>query len=216
MSSKRIDFFSAQNNFAEIKAKALQVDDLGDGFKIADYEHLATEVQTLSSRIDQNEEKLDKMRGRFNNEKKKHEATKGRMKEVLEMTKEKEEKLNAVIKNEKKNRKMLSELKGVKDNLEEKIGELKEKSGILCKKSLMQDFDKINDEIQTISEENLKLEAANEKKSAEVNELNKIIDNKNMQKNSLKHLDDLISCEEKVFALSKRKAHIFSSRQGIY
>lgn len=165
MSMKRLDFITAQNNLGQLKMKENQLNDLGDGFKVMDYENYKTEVQTLSSRIDQNEEKFEKMRQRFGDQKRKFEGAKGKRAEMKEMVEHEKKGLKLTKEIESSLYKKVYQLKEDKNQLKNEYDELLQKAGILKQNLLMRDYDKISDGVEVLSKKIWEMELENEKLS---------------------------------------------------
>lgn len=153
MSSVRYEFIIAQNLFAELKEKEDKFDDLGDGFRVLDFENLKTEAQTFSSNIDLKHEQLDKLRQRYNNESLKLNELQEKHAQVLDGIEREKARNEALLIDEKSLRLKLNPLKLSKNKLRHQLNELSDKTGILTQVPLMRNYEAVTDEMLQVSKE---------------------------------------------------------------
>lgn len=203
MSVQRLEYIIAQNNFAQLKAKDIRLDNVGDSgnLKVLDFQNLKTEVQTLSSCIDQNEEKLEKMRQRYTSQKQKFEAVKGKLEDIFLMIQQQTEQRNLTEVIEKGLRSKIHLLKEEKNQKKNDYNFLLQKAGILRQKKLMLDYDKITDENEVLSKRISEIEISNKELAKASKNLRPVVKNQDSHADSIKLLDDLITCEEKLLEM---------------
>lgn len=153
MSSIRLDFLRTQNAIAELMEKEAELSDLGEGLKTIDYENLTTDVQNVTSRIDLQQEQMDRLWGRFKRDQKTLKSIKTELRQIF-----------ATLANEKKQYKSLredeisllnsiNELQEKKKFLKEEVKELSLQAGILSRAPLMRHYDSVTKEIEKITDE---------------------------------------------------------------
>lgn len=172
MSNSRLDFIVVQNGLNELKKKEAQLDDLGEGFSLADYENLKSELQTISSNVDMRKEQVDMMQKRFLRDQEKCESIKERIENIVKSTEEKSSECELLKAEENLMRDEINQLEIQKQTLRDELNELSQKAGILTQVPLMRDFDALCDEISKLSNElseitaNMKLLEAQETNSS--------------------------------------------------
>lgn len=159
------------NSMTELIEKESQLEDLGGGLKMLDYENLKTEVQTISSNIDLKQEQLDTLQQRFNREQNKFKTAKEKHSQMLEMIEKQKSRHEKLREQQTLMRSNLNQLKTQKTNLRDELNELTQKVGILTRVPLMRNFDDVSDEIQFLSKELFSTEETNKKLSTHTEKL---------------------------------------------
>ena len=163
LSSARLDFIIEQNSQTELMNKEIELDDLGEGFKVFDYENLMNDIQTISSNIDMKNEQLETLRQRHRSEKQKLVTANGNHSHMLKIIEKQKSKRESFCEKEALLRRNLHYLKTQKYNLRDEINELSQKSEILTKIPLMKNYDKISDETEKLSKQIFAAEETNKK-----------------------------------------------------
>lgn len=171
MSNARFDHIIAQDALTELIEKESQLEDLGDGLKMLDYENLKTEVQTISSNIDLKQEQLDTLQQRFSREQNKFKTANEKHAQMLEMIEKQKSRHEKLREQQTLMRNNLNQLKTQKTNLRDELNELTQKVGILTRVPLMRNFDDVSDEIQFLSKELFSTEEINKKLSTQTEKL---------------------------------------------
>lgn len=206
MSAIRVNFIKSQNALVELNEKESELDDLGDGYRVFDYENLKMEVQTISSNIDVKQEQLESLRQCYNREKLQHDSAEQKHGQMLKLIEQQLARYEALRVEEKLMRGNVNELKAQKSEMKEKHSELKQKSGILTRKPLMKNFDEVAEEIQELEKEVAEVEVASEKLSTKSKKLEATVKELEMKDYGLKHLDTLIAREQPPMT-SQKKVH---------
>lgn len=184
----RLEFIKTQTALAEVKAKDEELDDLGDGYKVIDYENLKTELQTISSNIDSKNEELEKLRMRYNsNVEKSKEYQKNR--ENFEKKIEHVRKVYDEKKSEEQQMQWeLNNLRKQKDLMRHEYEKLLQKSQLLIKTPLLRNYDNISDELENIDREIEKFEGKCSQITREIEDIEIKIDNLKSQEKGPKDI----------------------------
>lgn len=125
---------------------------LADGLHLIDFEQLKIENQTLNEKIEERNEELHKLRKKITTTVVILSHTREKLQYVQEQNRQQNEhlkKLNDLLNDEKTD---LSKLKKNRESLWKENQKLKQKTGIVNKKSLKTDYDKRDDEIKDLSD----------------------------------------------------------------
>lgn len=197
MSSMRSNLFIVQNDMKELEQKDEQIEELGEGFTLLDYENLKTETQAISSNIDQKQERLEMLRHRFLRDKDQIEHAKNNRLEMLTMIDDQESNYESLKETENLLRKKLNDAKAQLTRLRNEFDDLSLKAGMLNHIPLMRDYDKVSDEVHQLLEKISQVEAFSEKIHHETEMLQNRIDKmESLEPDGLKHLDMLIRQEQ--------------------
>lgn len=143
LSEARLDFIIIQNFLTEMKARDAELNNLGDGLSVIDYETMLSEVQCLQLVIESKNEDLDRLRQQcfIDTHKIKHLGEK--YSQLLWTVEQQKIILNSRKMEEQNMRKILSEIKRVKDDLRTKQNDLIQQAGLLNKTPLLKDYDNV-------------------------------------------------------------------------
>lgn len=165
VSNLRMINFKTQQMIAEYIDKEKTIEEIGDGVTLFDYENTKTKLQILNSNIDAKNKVLERMRMRIQRDKIDDEKYTADLKELdarLQKIEENQRKLKAEhtkLSNESK------KLKSLEKHLKIKLNDIYIKGQLLSERSLMVDYDKMDekfnekkDEMTTLKDENQKLD----------------------------------------------------------
>lgn len=184
MSKARFDFIVTQNSLIELKERDAQLEDLGEDFKVLDYENLKTEVQAISSNIDMKQGELETLRKRFDGEQKKSEILKEKRMEKLHMIQEQKIRCENLQAEESLMRDKVQEMKMQQNHLQDEHNEMMLKAGILNRAHLLNDYNAVSDGNKRLAKEitdaevfikNASVEIEILKNTIEVTQVNKLV-----------------------------------------
>lgn len=157
--------FKTQQLIAEYAEKEKTIEDIGDGLTLFEYENTKTKLQILNSNIDAKNKVLERMRTRIKKDTIDNEKCTADLKKLdahlqkLEASHQKLKAEHAKLFNESK------KLKNLEKHLNIKLNDIYIKGQLLSERSLMVDYDKMderltekNDEMTILKDENQKLD----------------------------------------------------------
>ncbi|CAO1398051.1 unnamed protein product [Diamesa serratosioi] len=151
LSEARLDFIIIQNFLTEMKARDSELNNLGDGLKVIDYESMLSEVQCLQVVIESKNEDLDHLRQRCFIDTHKIVHLGEKYSQLLWTFEQQKQILNTRKMEEQSLRRTVSEIKKVKDDLRAKHNTLIQQAGLLNKIPLLKDYDSVIYQVSLIS-----------------------------------------------------------------
>lgn len=143
LSEARLDFIMIQNFLTEMKARDSELDNLGDGLRVIDYESMMSEVQSLQAVIEGRNEELDRLRQRCFIDTQKIVHMGEKYSQLLWSCEQQKQILNSRKMEEQNMRQNLSEIKKKKDDLRIQQNNLTQRAGLLNKTPLLKDYDSV-------------------------------------------------------------------------
>ena len=150
LSEARLNFIIIQNFFTEMKARNSELDDLGDGLRVIDYESMMSEVQGLQVVIESKNEELDRLRQRCFIDTHKIVHLGEKYSQLLWSYEQQKLILNSRKMEEQNIRKALSKIKKEKDDLRVQQNNLNQQAGLLNKTPLLKDYDSVIYQVRLI------------------------------------------------------------------
>jgi predicted nucleic acid-binding Zn-ribbon protein len=209
ISDSRLEFIKTQNSLVENQAKDEELDKIGEGCSVMEYENLKIELQTISSNIDAKTEDLEKLRARYNSDVEKskdflknHEILENKIKkqrQILESKRGEEQEL----------RWQLNSMRKQKDLMRIEMDKLVQRSQLLTKAPLLRNFDKMNDGIEDVNEEINRVGKKNSQITNKIEQMSSKVSNLKSHESGLKKLDEFIDLER------CKLQTIFKSRNGL-
>ena len=148
----RLQNIALRNRLANKEKILKKKEQLADGLHLIDFEQLKIENQTLNEKIEERNEELHKLRKKITTTVVILSHTREKLQYVQEQNRQQNEnlkELNEILNNEKTE---LSKLKKNRESLWKENQKLKQKTGIVNKKSLKTDYDKRDDDIRDQSD----------------------------------------------------------------
>lgn len=156
ISTERLKFIKLQDTLHDLEMKDKELDDIGEGCSLFNYENLETQLQSISTEVDTINEDLEKLRERY---KMINEKRKKFQKNRQEIEHEISEKKN-ILKEKKdeiqKLRLQLNSIAKQKKSLRSEMEKLLQKSQLLNKMPILKNFDSMSTEIERVEKEKLK------------------------------------------------------------
>ncbi|CAO1407243.1 unnamed protein product [Diamesa hyperborea] len=196
LSEARLNFIIIQNFFTEMKARNSELDNLGDGLTVIDYESMMSEVQGLQVVIESKNEELDRLRQRCFIDTHKIVHLGEKYSQLLWSYEQQKQFLNSRKMEEQNLRKTLNKIKKEKDDLRAQHNNLLQQAGLLNKVPLLKDYDNVIYQIKDITEKISHFESINKTHVQETVEMKKKIDEIIKMESGVKHLDKLITIEQ--------------------
>ncbi|CAO1397967.1 unnamed protein product [Diamesa tonsa] len=196
LSEARLNFIIIQNFFTEMKARNSELDNLGDGLTVIDYESMMSEVQGLQVVIESKNEELDRLRQRCFIDTHKIVHLGEKYSQLLWSYEQQNQLLNSRKMEEQNLRKTLNKIKKEKDDLRAQHNNLLQQAGLLNKVPLLKDYDNVIYQIKDITEKISHFESINKTHVQETVEMKKKIDEIIKMESGVKHLDKLITIEQ--------------------
>ncbi|KAL7029870.1 hypothetical protein ACKWTF_006406 [Chironomus riparius] len=207
VSKLRMANFKTQQLIAKYVDKEREIEEIGDGLTLFDYENTKTKLQIVTSNIDAKNKILEKMRMRIKKDTKDDQKYTQNLKELDTNLQEVNETLHNL---KEENAKLFNEsrkLKSLEKQLESKLNDIYIKGQLLSERSLMIDYDKMDeklnekkDEVAILKDENQKLD----KKLRKYEEELKTLEKKKAEKVE-KNVEPLSLYEERVALFRKTR-----------
>lgn len=143
LSEARLDFIIIQNFLTKMKARDSELDNLGDGLRVIDYESMMSEVQGLQAVIESKNDELDRLRQRCFIDTHKIVHMGEKYSQLLLNNEQQKQILNSRKMEEQNMRKNLNEIKKEKDDLRIQQNNLTQRAGLLNKTHLLKDYDSV-------------------------------------------------------------------------
>jgi chromosome segregation ATPase len=206
ISKLRIANFKSQQLIAKYVAKEKKIEEIGDGLTLFDYENTKTRLQIITSNIEVKNKMLEKMRMRIKKDIKDDPKYTENLNELDENLSGVEDTLRAL---KSEYAKLFNESKRMKNlvkQLESKLDDIYVKGQLLSERSLMVDYDKMDeklcekkDEVARLKDENQKLDQKFRKYEEELKTLEK------EKEKAEKNVEPLSLYEERVTLFRKTR-----------
>ncbi|XP_063697988.1 coiled-coil domain-containing protein 96 [Culicoides brevitarsis] len=154
LSVQRLEFILAEKHANDTQRKLLELDDLGDGLCMADFEQLRTELQYLTDKIEERNSDLNRLRLKCEADTQKLANIREKRDVVLQIIDTKEIENVDFEKEQQQIRDELNKLRVDYGMLKKKLDQLNNDSGLLNRMPLLLDFDATVEKIQELKLEN--------------------------------------------------------------
>ena len=151
----RLQNIALRNQLANKQKVLRKKEQLADGLHLIDYEQLKIENQTLNEKIEERNEELHKLKLKMTHNVNILSHTREKYQSIVSQNQKQEHKLIDLGAKLKDVKSQLSRSKGERDGLDKEVQKLKQKTGIVRKASLKDEFYNRAAELQELKENNL-------------------------------------------------------------
>lgn len=195
ISNARLDYIKTQNSVVEQQKKDEELDKIGDGYSVMEYENLKIELQTISSNIDSKNEDLEKLRIRYGRDMEKSENFRKNYEKLENKIKKQRQMFELKRQEEQELRWQLNSMRKQKELMRIEMDKLVQKSQLLTKEPLLRNFDNMNDGIENVCEEINQVEKKNSHIMNQIERMASNVGNLKSHESDLKQLDEFIAQE---------------------
>lgn len=148
MSNVRLIYIKAKNKMETVNKLTKQLEDLGEGLRIADFEKISAEVQSLSDKIEERNNELAKLRVRCFSDTQKLAHVREKENMLGNKIEERQEDLQFCADRLFDTREYCSKLKKKQLAMRKEFEKMRDKCGLLDKPILLRDYDRTLEDIK--------------------------------------------------------------------